>query len=184
MTKIKGTGLIILKKLIEDKGPEAIKQLEKNLSPEALKIWESTTLAISWIETELAYEGTFLYEGCKVLFPGNLQKALWETGKIMAKEGLPRFYQIFIRIPTPQFIFKRVAQLWHSFYREGEASIESEGKNTAVFVLRDFPGYDANMRVYMTGYLFGMGDILGLKNIRVSLDEGNPQEWRWNIVWS
>jgi hypothetical protein len=184
MHKVKGTGIMVVKKLVQDQGAEAERKVRERLSAYSLNIWNSTTLALSWVEDELAIPGSILYESALRLFPGDAKTALTALGKTMAKEGLPVFYKMFIRIPTPQFVYKSVAQLWRRFYFDGDAVVENLGPKEATFVLRNFPDYNENMRTYMKGYLFGMGDLLGLKNMEVKMDESNPQAWKWAMTWA
>jgi hypothetical protein len=182
--KVKGTGFMVIKKLIEEKGAEAEQALRARLTPYSLKIWNSITLALAWVEDDFAIPGSVLYEAAMVLFPGDPKNALLAMGKIMAKKGMPIYYQMFIRIPTPQFVFKSVAQIWRRFYFDGDASVEEFGPKQAVFILRNFPDYNENMRIYMKGYLLGISDLLGLKNMTVTIEDGDPQAWKWVMAWT
>ncbi len=185
MNQVKGTGLLIIKKLIHDRGPTTEKKFLDSLSAQDRAAWDTNKiLAISWNPLPLKPEGSGLYEAALVLFPGEPNHALRELGRLMAKEGLPRFYQIFIRIPTVQFVWKRVAVLWRSFYDTGDASMEDPGPNRATFVLRNYPEYPPYMREYLSGYFHGMADLLGLKGMAVHRDESDPRAWKWRLQWS
>jgi hypothetical protein len=181
--KIKGTGLMIIKSLLKKMGPAAETRFFENLNPESKNIWKSNFLASSWVLVEMGGTGAPIYESARVLFPGSPRTALIELGKVMAKEGLPRFYQVFLSIPSPQFVFKSSAQMWRRFYDEGEAGIKELGPNHIIFFLKNFPDYDANMRIYMIGFLLGLGEMLKMSDVTVALHEQNSEEWQWEVHW-
>lgn len=185
MNQVKGTGFLIIKKIVHDRGPEVEKKYLERLSPESRAAWESNKiLAVSWNPLPLQSEGSELYEAALVLFPGDPNHALRELGRVMAKEGVPWFYQIFIRIPTVQFVIKRVAALWRSFYDTGDASVVNVGSNSLTFVLSNYPDYPPYMREYLSGYFFGMGELIGMKNTLVTKDESDPKNYKWHLHWS
>jgi len=187
MSSIKGTGIKILRKLFADREKALEQQFISRLNNEAKQKWEIQTLAVSWIPEEIIFNqagpGCMAYEAAKVLFPGEFNHAIRELGKAMAKDGVPMFYQIFIRVPSPQFVLKRAAMLWRSLYDTGEAFIENSDKNQADFVLKNYPNYPSYMREYMVGYLQGMGEMLGIKDMKVAKVEDDPQSWRWKMKW-
>ncbi|MEW6515459.1 MAG: hypothetical protein AB1439_00955 [candidate division FCPU426 bacterium] len=183
MNKVKGSGTLILKKIVRDRGPAMEAKLLELLDQENIDVWKADTLAVSWNPLPLEAKGSVLYEAALVLFPGDSNRALRELGRIMAKEGLPWFYQIFIRIPTPQFVWKRVAVLWRSFYDSGDASVENTGPKQMTFVLSNYPEYPPYMREYLSGYFLGVGELLHLPNMKVQKDESNPLTWRWHLRW-
>jgi hypothetical protein len=185
MNQVKGTGFLIIKKIVRDRGPATEKKFLESLTPQERVAWDTDKiLAISWNPLPSKPEGSGLYEAAQALFPGDPNHALRELGRVMAKEGLPRFYQIFIRIPTVQFIWKRVAALWRSFYDTGDAVMENPGPRQATFVLRNYPEYPPYMREYLCGYFIGMGDLVGLKTMVVRKDETDPRAWKWHLQWS
>ncbi len=182
--RVKGAGILVLRKLIQNRGPEFERIFSENLPPATRKTWENPPLAFSWVPVDFADEGNLLYVAARALFPGEFKQALYELGRVMAGEGLPRYYNIFIRIPTPQFVFKRVAQLWRLFYSTGDARMENVGSDHACFMLCNYPEYPSNMREYLSGYLLGVGEMIGLKDIKVLQVGNNPQAWRWDLTWT
>ena len=171
MDKVKGTGVLMLKKLIKDRGEAFEQEFMSRLDVESRQQWEITTWASSWVHAKLDGPGTLLYETALSLFPGDNNRALRELGKVI------------IRIPTPQFVFKRVAALWGRFYDTGDAGLENLNKSGATFVLRNYPEYPSYMREYMVGYLLGLGEILHLRGHTVKKVEDNPQAWQWILSW-
>jgi len=187
MPNIKGTGIKILRKIFADRDKQIEQQFISQLNNEAKQKWEAQTLAVSWIPANIVFNekglGSMCYEAAKVLFPGEFNHGMRELGKIMAKDGLPMFYQIFIRIPSPQFVIKRAANVWRFIYDTGKTSVENAGKNQVDFVLIDYPSYPPYMREYMVGYLLGIGDMVGVRNMTVHKVEDNPHAWRWSMKW-
>jgi len=162
-------------------------QFISRLGIEQKKIWDNPPLPTSWVPTDLLFQqepsGTILYEAAQVLFPENNKQAMRKLGIASAKENVPIFFQMFIRVPTTNFVFKRVAMLWRANYDTGFAGIEPISKHESAFVLKNYPNFSPCMRDFIVGYLQGMADLIRLNIISIKKVEDNPQAWRWVMSW-
>jgi len=187
MNRIKGIALKNLRNKFAAQSRAIEKQFISNLDIERKKLWENPPLPTSWIPTDLLFQqepsGTIMYEAAKALFPGDSNQAMQKLGLVSAKEGVPIFFQMFIRVPTTYFVFKRVAMLWRSFYDTGFAGIETISKHEFAFVLKNYPHYPPCMREFIVGYLRGMADLIKATIISIKKVEDNPQAWRWVVNW-
>jgi hypothetical protein len=181
MPKIKGTGIDAIKSIVRAQGEAFENDFLEKLEPKEREEFLSS-IPISWRELNLNNEKNQLVYLAEQLYPGDslgLQKVAME----MAKISIPRFYQIFIRIPKPAFVFKRIAVLWRSFYDTGDASIEDIKTNEATFVLRNFPEYSVYLREYLCGYLKGTGELMNIRDMEVTKIENDPNAWKWHMRW-
>ncbi len=181
MNKVKGSGLVIIRKVIEERSFDFAKDYLPRITPESQVIFNK--LAVSWVDIPLAKKGSPIYEAAQLLFPGPEAKSLSNLGLVMARKA-PLFYQIFLSIPTKEFVFKKLPQLWRAFYDTGAAEMIYAGGKEGTFVIRDYPQFPEYMRIYMCGWLEGFLGIIRLKVTAVQSDFSNSQAWKWKVVWT
>jgi len=181
MIKVKGVAYETLRTILKKKDNE-FKENYYALLPEEERDAVQHALSISWKPLQFDEDKNCIGVLAKLLYP-NDPLYLQKLGYEMSRNTIPRFYQIFIRIPSIEYIFKRVAKIWGSFYDTGEAHLEDLTDSQFYFVLKNFPNYPAFLREYMCGYLKGMGELLNLKNTTVKKIEKDPNEWKWEVRW-
>ncbi len=181
MNKVKGSGNVILKKVLEERAIDVAKDFVPRLSPESQAIFNK--LAVSWVDIPLEKKGSTLYEAAQLLFPGPEEKGLTNLGLLMAKKA-PIFYQIFLSIPTKEFVFKKLPQLYRSFYDTGLVEVLYGGGKECTLVIKDYPDFPRYMQWYMCGWLEGFFSIIKLKITSVKADASDPQAWKWTMVWA
>jgi len=178
--KTKGTGINWLRELIEAKGPDAEQAVAKALSPEDYKAYR-TAMPISWV-TEEAATRIYLATG-KVLFPSHTNP-LHEVGRGMAKANMTGIYSFLMQFATVPFLMKQASRLWRTYHDTGEPSVvETKGEKRVAFIVTGLPQLPADMRQVLRGYLFGLSELVGVKNTAVALDERDPNAWKWDITW-
>ncbi len=180
MNKVKGSGLVILKKVIEERSFDFVGDYMPRITPEAQMIFNK--LAFAWVDIPLEKEGSPIYEAAQLLFPGPEDQSLFNLGLVMAKK-VPMFYQIFLAIPTKEFVFKKMPQLWRTFYDTGILEVAYAGGKESTISLRDYAQFPDYLRKYMCGWLEGFFGIIKLKVITVKGDFVDPQAWKWHVVW-
>ncbi len=181
MAKVKGSAEDTMRKILKKQPQEIQEKYLASLSPEARDTFEHA-MAVSWRELDTNEETNSVALLARTLYP-NDPLALQKLAYTMAKDSMPRFYQIFIRIPTVEYVVKRVAKIWSSFYERGEALIENFKDQHFTMVLKQYPDYPPFLREYMCGYLKGVGDLLHLKNVAVQKIETDPEAWKWEVTW-
>jgi len=181
MPKIKGVGYNAIRQILNKKGEVFKHQYYSLLPPEALDAVKNM-VSVAWRELVLDEKKSGLVILAKLLYPYD-RLALQKLGNEMAKDSMPRFYKIFMRVPSVEFVFKRVTKIWNSFYNTGELSAENFQNDQITLVLHHFPSYPAFLREYLRGWFTGLGELLSLKNIIVKKIEKDPEAWKWEIHW-
>lgn len=181
MNKVKGSGNVILKKVLEERSIDIAGDFMPRLTPESQMVFNK--LAVSWVDIPSEKEGSPLYEAARLLFPGPEEKGLAKLGLLMAKKA-PIFYQIFLSIPTKEFVFKKMPQLYRSFYDTGSAEVIYGGGKECTMVMKDYPAFPRYMQWYMCGWLEGFLGIIKLKVTCVKSDFSDPQARKWHVVWA
>jgi hypothetical protein len=178
--KSKGPGVTWLRHLIDQKGPEAEQTMARVLSPEDYKAYR-TAMPISWIPEEVI---TRIFKAAgDVLFAGS-PSPLLEVGRGMAKDNMTGIYKFMLRMTTIPFIMSQASRLWHTLHDTGEASAcAGPGNNAVTFTVTGFPAIPADMREVLRGYVTGLGELTGAKNVRTRIDESDPNAWKWVSIW-
>jgi hypothetical protein len=178
--RTKATGVDWVRSLVEQHGPAAQEQISRSLSSTDYEVFRSA-LPMSWIPLEMALR---IYEAAGQILFAREPDALFEIGRGMAKANITTIYKAFIRIATIPYVMSQVARLWRTYHDTGEASAERGSVAKEVFfVVRDYPGLSAQMRKLLRGYVTGVTELVGLRNVAVELDESDPSAWKWRITW-
>ena len=69
------------------------------------------------------------------------------------------------------------------YYDTGKTQVLTPEKNSAVFIVRDFPQMTLQLRAAMRGHLTHLIESTGAKNVRVMQDSTDPNAWAWKIYW-
>lgn len=181
MNKVKGSGMIILKKILQKNHIDFEQAVLPKLQSESVDSFNNK-LAVSWVTIPAEAKGSPIYESACALFPGAPNKALFRLGELTSQEA-PWFYQIFFRIPTMEFLFQRLDKLWKSFYDTGTGSYSNLTDHGVTFIISDYPQFPAYMRQYLSGWFKGFMELLGKKVISVIHNDKDPNAWKWKMIW-
>ncbi|MDI6739687.1 MAG: hypothetical protein QME74_04920 [Candidatus Edwardsbacteria bacterium] len=180
VAKTKGTGISWLRELIEAKGPDADQAMARALSPEDYRAYR-TAMPISWVPEESA---TRIFKAAGDILFADAPSPLDEVGRGMAKSNMTGIYSMLLKLTTIPFIMSQASRLWRTYHDSGDASVSGEkGANRAVLVVSGFPELPADMRQVLRGYVMGLGELTGAKNVKVALDESDPNAWKWVSTW-
>lgn len=177
MAKVKASDLLIVKKLVQEAGVEA--KLLAAVPPDVLRTYQ-TSGATSWIE--VAHEAKCLETAAEALYAGD-PLGLRRLGREVARHQFRGIYKVFLAIPSVDFIVKRVSNVWRTQYDQGDARVENLGPKSGELVAFGLPDMTLVQREYVCGYLQGILELTGAKNIRVSKQDSVPQAWRWLMTW-
>jgi hypothetical protein len=101
----------------------------------------------------------------------------------MAELSYSGIYKIFLRIPTIEFIFKRAARIWKTYFEKGDASIETVSAKCVDLVVANFPELPKPMRELANGHYLVLLQATGAKHIRIEMLDQDPNAWRWRVSW-
>jgi hypothetical protein len=179
MSRVKASGSMTIHKMVQKKGAEAAQRFLARLAPGTRETLLHE-LATSWIPIEQEEEIFRIAADC--LYPGD-PEALRRLGQSVAEDNFNGIYKIFLRIPTPEFIIRRIPQTWSTLHDEGQACVEDYHDNCGTLVARSIPDLPAVQREYICGYIVGILSLTSAKRISVSKIETDPQAWKWRIAF-
>ncbi len=131
----------------------------------------------------LEQEAEILQAAAEALYPGDPQ-GLQKLGEEVAKINFSGIYKPFLMIASPEFIAKRIAGIWKTFYDQGGAHVENFHGKSGTVVATGLPELTSVQRRYICGYMAGVLHLTAVKNIQVVVQEQDPQAWRWLISWT
>ncbi|NTV52605.1 MAG: hypothetical protein HGA76_06295 [Candidatus Firestonebacteria bacterium] len=181
MSECKGSNLVFIRKIVQAAGPEKTEALLTKLSSEEKSAFQSA-LPSAWVSTVLVSR---LFEiAADILFPGDSQ-GLRLLGRELARDQFRSgIYRAFLRLSTVAFVISQVATIWQIYHRQGRATCTWEkNEKKCDIVVVDYPEFPAAFQEEVAGFLWGMAELTGVKNIRILRDSANPQAWKWTILW-
>lgn len=179
MPKIKGTNIVTLKKIFQKAGPDTEDKFLAKLSEKEADIFKAI-ISTSWTPIEL--QARFYELAAQTLYPGSpngMDKLFIE----MAENAYSGVYKIFLKIPSTQFILKRAANLWATYYDSGNAMVENNTDDSFDFIVSEFPELPEILRKAVTANIKVLNQMTGLKNAKIVENWKNPKEWRWQVTW-
>jgi uncharacterized protein (TIGR02265 family) len=180
MPKTKASDIVVIRKMLAERGAEAEKSFLDQLTPE-VQVCYQQALPSQWIDN--AVQAPVFAAAARVLYPLDAT-GLRTLAATVAKFNFSGVYRIFLQIPTVGFIVKNVARTWRAFYEKGNSRVEDLTATSAVLVVEGFPELTATEREYLCGYYAGILELTGATNIRVRKIEQDPQAWKWSIQWT
>lgn len=179
MSKIKGSDIVAMKKMLSKNGAEVEKAFLASLSEKDLKAYNSI-VATTWTDVDVQAR---IYEAAgKAMFPGNPNPVV-KLHETLAEQSYSGIYAAFLTIPKPSYVIKRAASVWRTYYDKGVASVENIADKSMDFVVREFPDLPQALREATTGHISVLLSKTGLKNLSVKHSSANPKEWVWHAQW-
>lgn len=179
MANTKGTDIIALRKIFQERGAAVEQAFTAKLTAEQLDLYKNA-LHISWTPVD---KQTALYQiAAESLFPGE-SACMQKLGKAMAAQSFGGIYKVFLRLPTIEFIVKRTAQVWLTYYDTGDASVADFVGKSGALVVKGFSDLPRKLREVVCGHLEHLLEATGAKNVRVTLNDKDPGAWRWELKW-
>lgn len=181
MAKIKGSGKEIMERTLRKYGEDKVQAFYATFTREQLDQFQNVH-GVKWVDLETDEINNSLQRAAKIVFPSDPQR-LKKLGQAMAEHGFSVFYKVFFRLPSLTGLFKKVAAQWSQMYDTGRATVEEIEDHSAVIVIRDFRDLPAYLQEYLCGFYEGLMVLNGAKNPRVTKNDKNPMEWRWELKW-
>lgn len=179
MAKIKGSDIVVMKKMFSKNGAEVEKAFLESLSESDLKAYNSI-VATTWTDVDVQAR---IYEAAgKAMFPGNPNPVV-KLHEKLAEQSYSGIYAAFLSIPKASYVIKRAASVWRTYYDKGVATVENIKDSSVDFVVREFPDLPQAMRDATTGHITVLLSKTGLKSLAVKHRGANPKEWVWHAQW-
>jgi len=180
MAKCKGTNIVFLRKVLGAAGTAAESQFLEKLTPAEAESYR-TALPVSWLAAETT---TRLFEAAaEVLHPGDAQ-GIRRLGRELARDNLKGIYRALLRMTTISFVVGLSARLWGMYHDQGKASAwRDPERNRVVVTVTDYPELPKKFLDEIAGYIFGVAEFTGVKNLKVEKDAQDPRAWKWSVTW-
>jgi len=181
MTNCKGTNLTFLSKLLKTYGQPALEAFDARLTPEQRKAF-ADALPVSWVPVE---QVAGLFEAAAAIIHPDDPEGVRKLGRALAQDNLSGIYQSLLKMATIPFAIGQVALLWRIYQDHGRARAEQvKGEKRAVLTVEEYEDLPVAIQEEIAGYVIGVGEMVGAKNIRVVRDASNPAALKWNITWT
>jgi hypothetical protein len=165
--QVKGTAVKSTKDFVRDAFPDRFDEWIEALPDKSREIYTSVLLASNWYPLQEALLIPSELVG-KLFFDGDIAKAAFELGRDSALRALRGIYKIFVRIASIDFILKRVAEIFKTYYSEGVFEVLERQKNRVVFWVTGFQKGQELIYDRIAGWVEGSYRIISNKNFRVS----------------
>ena len=181
MAHIKTVGLVWIRKVMREKGPEVENVFLARLTPE-----ERTTLEQAFPVSTAPIETVtdILYKAAEMLFPGD-PLAVRKLLRGEARNDLTGIYRVLLHVVSIEYAVKQAALLWKTYNKKGEAHIERppEGGNRLIEVVTGYPDMYWPFAEVNAGYIEGVMEMTGAKDVAVECDLRDPEAWKWIVTW-
>lgn len=108
MPKFKGTGIVVLEKLLNQKSPDAFQEFKEDLTVEERSVYDQT-MPISWVPVEIAAK---LSEKVAHILYSEDPDASMKLGMARANEHVNGVYRIIMKMISVNTVLERSAKLW------------------------------------------------------------------------
>ncbi len=187
MPHTKGTTLVLIRQLLQEKGPDFEKQVLNQITDIEREYYFKANVH-GWYPMldNIPEEKTLLVATTCALFPDD-PAPLRSFGKLAANYAISDLYKLLFRIPSIHFILKRAAIMWRTYNDTGAFYVEEfvkEGKSISFqFVLKHYPTLPWNAREMLAGYYTAVLEWTGAKTVDITLNQTYTEEegWRWVV---
>ncbi|MBI5507712.1 MAG: hypothetical protein HY903_03050 [Deltaproteobacteria bacterium] len=169
-----------LRKEMARRGKECEAAVMARLSVEDQQAFRAL-LPMAWISPQL---GARILEAAGAVLFADHEDPIFELGRGQAHNDMTGIYRILMKVATVPMVIGRAATLFGTYHRKGAAAVEHQsGAANGVFLIKDYADLPAGIRRSVGGFITGLLELTGAKDIRVKSDESNPALWRWEIAW-
>ncbi len=185
MPNTKGTTLVLIRQLLQEKGPDMEKQVLSQITDlERQAYYKANVLTWYPVLEDVPDEKTIITVASKALFPDD-PEPLRKFGKLAANYAINKLYKILFRIPSVHFIMKRAAVMWRTYNDTGAFYVEEFIKNnhflSCQLVLRHYPTLPNNVREMLAGYYSTVLEWTGAKTTEVTRNDNYDEFKAW--IW-
>lgn len=160
---VKGNQIKIAKEFILQKfGADAVDRVLRHLDEKSKQVVSKRNLDAGR-EPEEAFMA-YVAAVEKAFGKGDYQLCR-EMGIYLAKESMPKFYRIFMKLGDPLFIIKRASQVWSQIHNTGRLEVAAVSEKSASARLIDFKFSNKAFCAMLQGFFQGTLELCGSGNI-------------------
>jgi hypothetical protein len=163
---------------------EAAKEAWLNALEEEIQHAHRYPLASSWYPLKTYWKAGVA--ACREFAPDSLTEAVRKWGAHGAQVQLTGIYRIFLKVGSPNMMFRLAAKIWKIYYSEGTMVIPVNEKGHVVAQLRDFSIQDPLWGESCAGWIARAVQLTGKKNTQVTVTQtprGDEGFFEFSISW-
>ncbi|MEW6516423.1 MAG: hypothetical protein AB1439_05915 [candidate division FCPU426 bacterium] len=178
--EMKAAGIVFMRELFKQSAAGQEEEFLSQLNPEETMQYKNC-LPVSWMP--IYNYVRILKRGAQILFPGD-PAPLQRLSAAEAEYDLQGVYRVLLKVISIPALVNQTAKLWDKYYKRGVARTEADyaSKRATLFVEK-YPELPAESRETVTGYLKGALNLTGVKNVQITPDDADPNQWKWLITW-
>jgi hypothetical protein len=164
--QVKGTSLIATEKFIRHQfGSEGYERFLQSLPQGSKALFSSTVLSPNWYPIEDAFYRP-MQAVCDLFYGGKASGAR-DMGHFSALDALKGVYKVFARIASVDFVLKKTANIFATYYQPGKMEVAERGDRRIILRMTgiDLPHLLLEERI--CGYLEGALEVCGEREGRV-----------------
>lgn len=173
MAKVKGSALVARLNYYRDHcTPEQQAQIKELLPADAASLLQLGAFTSQWYPLQHLIDLSRAIDQVKGSGDGTL---ILELGRKSAHEAVRGIYRIFFKFGSPEFVIQRAAQVWSRYYDSGQLQVDLLGPGHAQVTLNDFdtPAHEHCLSV--SGWIRGMLEASGAKNVATAVSQCRKQ---------
>ena len=165
--EIKGSAVKSIIQFVKNNYNSQYNEWLNSLSDDSKKVMKNPVLSSSWYPIETAFiEPT---ENLGQMFFNNPEKGAWISGNYSAEMALKGVYRIFIKASSPNFILKRAAKVFSTYYRPCEMKVKNPGEKSAILQITKFETPNVVVEHRIGGWIEKAMELSGCKNIKLEI---------------
>lgn len=165
---IKGPSLSYFSKFIEKYFPGRYDEWFNDLPEESKKIYSQIILPSKWYDLNSGNIDS-LKSLAKVFYQNDAEKVAYEMGKYSGNIALNTVYKIFIKIPSIDFIIKKVAVITSTYYSTPvKISVTKNTKENITLSIKGFNVGQELMFPNISGWLDNLCSIILKGNYKIA----------------
>lgn len=180
MPKIKGRCVWFIRKLIQSNGKAVEDAFLAKFTPEEVKQYH-TIMPVIWVSE--AFATKIGVSAGEILCPGD-PHGTRKMGRLLALDDFKGIYKILFSIATIPFVIQQSPIVWKTYHEIGRVETrKEENANKVYFLVKDYPDMLEGWRELLCGYIQGIVEQTGGRNVKVGRDRPDTATWRWIITW-
>lgn len=166
--QVKGTSLIATEKFIRHRfGTEGYERFLEALPPSSRELFSATVLSPSWYPIDRAFYQP-METVCRTFYGGD-PKGAREMGRFSALDALKGVYKVFARIASVDFVLKKTANIFATYYQPGRMEVAERGDRRIILRMTGISMPHPLLEERICGYLEGALEVCGEREGKVAV---------------
>lgn len=175
--EIKGTAVKSTIQFIQEKFPGRYDEWVKSLPKEIALYFEDGVMVANWyplIESVIIPTKKI----AELFYNSDYKAAAYDIGYFSAMQALGGVYQIFVKIASVDFVLKRAATIFSTYYKTGVLEVEENiNKEKFILALKGFQTGDEGIFDRVAGWIKGIFEIIakGKYNVTYTFNDNGKK---------